>query len=133
MGWRSGRDELEKAKGNGQVGWAFQAMERAFEWLIDDYDFQVGDVRLHQDGLYLSLVSPNASLVVTYEEWWNGFSAAMALRNGDYVNLWDLLAEHDVRDTWLAPDRKAPMSRQAAVQLLFRWANGLKGVAAEHL
>ena len=94
---------LDDAKRDRQVGWAFQAMEGAFKYLVDDFHYRVGDARLHQEGSYLTFLGRNATVTVTYEEWWNGFSAIVGQEN-----IWDLLARRDPDGAWPAPDRTRP-------------------------
>ena len=83
----SSQHALDDLKRTRTVGWAFQAMERAFQFLIDDFQYRIGDAHLHQEGSYLSFVGHNATLVITYEEWWNGFSALLSTRDGGHENL----------------------------------------------
>ena len=124
---------LDDAKRNRHVGWAFQAMESAFRFVVDDFHYRVGDAQLHQDGSYLTFLGRNATIVITYEEWWNGFSAIVGSRGGGDENIWDLLARKDPTGFWPAPDRTKRISREDATSLLFRWADGLRNVAAEVL
>jgi hypothetical protein len=112
------------------VGWAFQAAESAFKFLVDDMRYWIGDVRLHQEGSYLSFVGSNAIIVITYEEWWNGFSATVVLRGGGRENVWEMLARMDPDASWPAPDRTKRISRNVATRMLFGWADGLRNVAA---
>ena len=124
---------LDDAKRNRQVGWAFRAMESAFAFLIEDFHYRVGDARLHQEGSYLTFVGSNAMIVITYEEWWNGFSGDVTSRGGSHENVWDLLARRDPDGTWPAPDRTQRISREDATILLFGWADGLRKIAADVL
>ena len=124
---------LDDAKGDRHVGWAFQAMESAFKFLVEDLEYRVGDARLHQEGSYLSFVGSNAMIVITYEEWWNGFSAVVTSRSGGRQNVWDLLARRDPDGSWPAPDRTKRISREDATNLLSAWADGLRNVAADVL
>ena len=124
---------LDDAKRNRQVGWAFQGMESAFKFLVDDFQYRVGDARIHQEGSYLTFLGVNAMIELTYEEWWNGFSAIVASRGGGQDNIWDLLARRDPKGTWPTPDRTKRISREDATSLLFRWADGLRNLAADVL
>jgi len=124
---------LDDAKRDRQVGWAFQAMESVFRFLVDDFQYRVGDARVHQEGSYLSFVGPNATIVVAYEEWWNGFSAVVTAKGSGDENVWDLLARRDPDGTWPAPDRTRRITREDATTLLSSWADGLRNVAADVL
>jgi hypothetical protein len=133
MNESSSEHALDEAKRDRHVGWAFQAMEAAFRFLVDEFHYRIRDVHLHQEGSYLSFVGRNATLIVTHEEWWNGFSAVLSSSDGTYENLWDVLSSRDPQDVWPAPDRTKHISREDATSLLDHWAGGFRELAADLL
>jgi hypothetical protein len=124
---------LDDAKRDRHVGWAFQAMESAFKFSVDDLQYRVGDARLHQEGSYLTFVGSNAMIAITYEEWWNGFCAFVTSTGGGHENVWEVLARKDPDGTRPAPDRTERISREDATRILLGWADGLRSVAADVL
>jgi hypothetical protein len=132
--------ELEDALGDRQVGWFVHAANEALSFLAADFGYRLSAVRVHHEGTYVSYGSGNREVTAEYQADSRNLMLQVVVPRGPdhdaeprFLAIWDVLAERDPATDWSPPPRNRGLSREAVVDLLQHWVEGLRRLAPDLL
>ena len=130
--------DLEKAARDRHIGWLFQAIDRSFRYLVDDFGFAVSDVCIHHEGSSATFRRDHFGVIVEYTPDSGDIRCSLTRFPDDVLSAptsaeaWDLLAEREPETDW-SPWPRNRGDRKRVEELIAQWTDGLRRLAQDVL
>ncbi len=129
---------LEAAQRSRQIGWLFKAASDAFAYLIEDFEYAVGEVVVHHESSFVEFTQDRRSILVEYTPSSGDIRCSIVDRPRASmdpprsVEAWEVLKAREPATDWAAwPNNRG--DPQIVSDLIRRWADGLRRLAPDLL